>query len=120
MEYYLSIDGTEFVASQLEITGEYRRENQQMNLAGDLLIDRIGKEKITLKVKLNLIKPSELNIIRTARRNISCSVSFYRGILLVTKTMHIKQFTEPSPIYFFGDMNKGVRYGSIELELEEL
>lgn len=120
MKYYLSINGTEFAASVLEVKSIYRRENVQTNLAGGLLIDRIGSEKLKITTKINLITDEQMIALRTARALTSCAVSFDRGNTRVTKTMHMLDFTEPSPIYFYGNKSNGMRYGSITLEMEEM
>lgn len=120
MKYYFSVDGTEFNASEMEIKGVYRMENTQLNLSGGLLIDRIGNEKLTIGVKLNLLTTEQLSVLREARKNLSCTAVFDRGAQRLTKTMHIKEFSEPSPIYLYGSKSAGVRYGALNLELEEM
>lgn len=120
MKYYLSINGTEFNASTLEAKGVYRKENVQTNLAGGLLVDRIGSEKVELSAKLNLITDEQMAVLRAARAAVSCTVIFDRGNTRTTKTMHLLDFTEPSPIYFYGDKSKGMRYGAVTVEMEEM
>ena len=120
MKYYLKINSSEFNVSELETTGLYRKENRQTNLVGGLLIDHAGSEKIKLRAKLNLLTAAQMAVLRAARAEVTCSVTFDRGSERLTKTMHIAEFTEPSPIYFFGDKNKGVRYGTLSIEMEEM
>lgn len=120
MRYYLKIGETEFPnVSDIQINGKYRKENVQTALSGDLLIDRIGTEKITIKAKINMLSTAELNAIMTARDVIFCEVTFDRGAERLTKTMHILDFSEPSPIYLFGDKEKGIVYNSITITAEE-
>lgn len=120
MEYYLSINGTVFNTSELEVKGTYRKENVQTNLAGGLLVDRIGSEKIEITAKFNLVTDEQMTALRAARSSISCPVTFDRGNSRTTKTMRILDFTEPSPIYFYGSKNQGMRYGSVTVEMEEM
>lgn len=121
MKYYLNINGTEYPnVSDLEITGGYRMENKQKNLAGDYLIDRTGVEKVVLTAKLNLVTNEQMTLLRAAKEAISCPVIFDRGGTRVEKEMHITDFTEPSPIYFYGDKAKGMIYGSLMVEMEEM
>ena len=120
MEYYLSINGTEFNTSELEVKGTYRKENVQTNLAGGLLVDRIGNEKVEITAKLNLITDEQMTALRAARALISCPVIFDRGNTRITKTMRVLDFAEPSPKYFYSDKSQGMRYGSMTVEMEEM
>lgn len=121
MKYYLSINGTIFPnVSTLEVSGKYRKENVQTNLAGNYIVDRMGSEKISISAKLNFLEDSQMQILRAAKEAISCDMSFYRGETLITKTMRILDFTEPSPIYFFDNINRGLRYGSLTIKAEEM
>lgn len=120
MQYYFNINGTEFNASDLKITGVYRKENVQTNLAGGLLIDRIGEEKLKLSVKLNLLTQEQMLTLRAARASVTCTATFDRGDDRVEKQMHIAQFTEPSPIYFYGNKEQGFLYGSLTITMEEV
>ncbi len=121
MKYYLNINGTEYPnVSELEIAGVYRMESKQTNLAGDYLIDRTGSEKVSLTAKLNLLTVEQMALLRAAREAVSCTVIFDRGDTRFEKEMHIKDFTEPSPLYFYGDKAKGIRYGSLTVEMEEM
>lgn len=120
MRYYVEINGTEFNASKLEVTSLYRMENIQTNLAGDLLIDRAGNEKIKLAATFNLLTVEQMSALRAARAAVTCTVKFDRGSERVEKSMHISEYTEPSPIYFFGDKEQGIRYGSLTVEMEEM
>lgn len=120
MKYYLKINNIEFVASKLEITSLYRMENIQTNIVGDLLIDRAGEEKIKLSVTLNLLTEDQMSVLRAARAAVTCTVMFDRGSKRVEKTMHISEYTEPSPIYFFGNKSEGIRYGMLTIKMEEM
>lgn len=121
MRYYLNINGTSFSnVSTLTVSGKYRIQSVQTNLAGDYIIDRIGNEKVSLSATLNLITDSEMQALRAAKNAISVDVTFHRGVTLTTKTMRILDFTEPSPIYFFDDINKGLRYGKLTISAEEM
>lgn len=121
MKYYLNINGSEFGnVSQLEITSTYRRENIQMNLAGDSLIDRIGEAKVKLNVKLNFLTADQMVLLRAAKIAFFVPVIFDRGTARVEKNMHILDFTEPSPIYVNGKLSDGVYYGTVKITMEEM
>ncbi|MDE7398970.1 MAG: hypothetical protein K2N06_05515 [Oscillospiraceae bacterium] len=121
MKYYLEIDSTVFSnVSKLEISGKHRMESVQTNLAGDYVVDRIGNEKLKLSATLNLLTDEEMQVLRDAKDAISCDMTFYRGETLITKSMRILDFTEPSPIYFNGSMSKGLRYGKLTINAEEM
>lgn len=121
MKYYLNVNGTEYKnVSALQIAQKYRAENVQKNLSGGYLIDRLGGEKITITAILNMLTDTEMSALRTAVAAISCPVIFDRGATRTTKTMRIVPFTEPSPIYYYGDKNKGIMYGSVKLVMEEM
>lgn len=120
MKYYLAIDGVEFDASQMEIMAVYRRETTQTNLNGDLLVDRVGTEKLNVTAKLNLVTIDQMKTLITAREKLKCTAVFDRGADRVTKEMHLTEFTEPSPIYHYGVMAQGITYGTLEIKLEEL
>lgn len=120
MKYYVEINGTVFNTSKLEVTSLYRMENIQTNLAGDLLIDRAGKEKTKLAVTFSLLTEDQMSVLRSARAAVTCTVRFDRGSERVEKSMHISEYTEPSPIYFYGDKTKGIRYGTLIVEMEEM
>ena len=120
MRYYVEINGMEFNTSKLEVTSLYRMENKQTNLAGDLLLDRAGNEKTKLAATFNLLTEEQMSVLRAARAAVTCTVKFDRGSERVEKSMHISEYTEPSPIYFFGDKSNGIRYGSLTVEMEEM
>lgn len=121
MKYYLKINGAEYKnCSSLQIAQKYRAESVKQNLSGGYLIDRMGGEKITLSAKINMLSDTELTALREAVAAISCEVIFDRGATRTTKTMRVVPFTEPSPIYYYGDKNKGIMYGSIALKMEEM
>ena len=121
MKYYLSINGAEYSnVSTLQIAQKYRAESVKQNLSGGLLVDRMGGEKITLTASLNMLSDTELTALRAAVAAISCEVIFDRGATRTAKTMRVLPFTEPSPIYYYGDKEKGIMYGSIKLTLEEM
>ena len=121
MKYYLKVNNKEYNnVSSLQIAQKYRAESVKQNLAGGYLIDRMGSEKITLTASLNMLTDAELIELRSAVAAISCEVIFDRGATRTTKTMRVVPFTEPSPIYYYGDKNKGIMYGSITLRMEEM
>jgi hypothetical protein len=121
MKYYLNINGAEYKnVSALQIGQKYRAESVKQNLSGGYLIDRMGGEKITLTASLNMLSDAELTALRAAVAAISCEVIFDRGATRTTKTMRVLPFTEPSPIYYYGDKSKGIMYGSIRLTMEEM
>lgn len=121
MKYYLNINGVEYKnVSTLQIGQKYRAESVKQNLSGGYLIDRMGGEKITLTASLNMLSDAELVALRAAAAAIACEVIFDRGGTRTTKTMRIVPFTEPSPIYYYGDKAKGIMYGSIRLTMEEM
>lgn len=121
MKYYLNINGAEYSnVSSLQIAQKYRAESVKQNLSGGYLIDRLGGEKITLTASLNMLSDAELTALRAAVAAISCEVIFDRGATRTTKTMRVVPFTEPSPIYYYGDKSKGIMYGSIVLKMEEM
>ena len=121
MKYYLNINGIEYKnVSTLQIGQKYRAESVKQNLSGGYLIDRLGGEKITLTASLNMLTDAELTSLRAAVAAISCEVIFDRGATRTTKTMRVLPFTEPSPIYYYGDKEKGIVYGLIRLTMEEM
>ena len=120
MKYYLKIDGTEYHnCSDLQITGTYRMQNVQTALSGDLLIDRIGGEKLTVSAKISAITPEEFKALLAAKDAIFSEWTFDRGDKRETHTMYIQDFSEPAPIYYFGDKEKGLMYGAITVTAEE-
>lgn len=121
MKYYLKINNTEYKnVSALQIGQKYRAESVKQNLAGGYLIDRFGGEKLSITVQINMISELELMDLQEAFELISCDVEFDRGSIRETRTMRILPFTEPSPLYYYGDKNKGIVYGSIRLTMEEM
>jgi hypothetical protein len=121
VKYYLKVNGVEYSnVSAVIVAPKYRAEKVMKNLSGGYLIDRLGGEKITLTATLNMLTDAELTALRAAVTAIACEVVFDRGATRTTKTMRIVPFTEPSPIYYYGDKNKGMIYGSIQLVMEEM
>lgn len=120
MRYYFKINDTEFNASQLQIKSVYRNENIQTNLLGDLLIDRAGTEKLKVSVQFNLLTEDQMSALRNAYENVTCTAVFDRGNTRLQKQMRIPDFTEPSPVYPYGDKSNGIIYPSIVIDLEEI
>ena len=121
MKYYLNVNGTEYKnVSALQIAQKYRAESIKQNLSGGYLIDRMGDEKITITATLNALTDEELTALRAAVAAISCEVIFDRGATRTTKTMRVVPFTEPSPIYYYGDIDKGIIYSAVRLTMEEM
>lgn len=120
MRYYFKINDTEFNASQLQIGSVYRNENVQTNLLGSLLIDRAGTEKLKVSVQFNLLTEEQMETLRSAYANVTCTATFDRGNTRVQKEMRIPDFTEPPPVYPYGDKSNGIIYPSIVVELEEI
>lgn len=121
MKYYLKINDTEFSnCSALEVTCESRSESVKTTLSGKYLIDRIGSTKLNVSAKVNMLSESEMSVLRSAYQNIKANVTFYYGASLVTKSMRIKPFNEPSPLPYYNDRANGYVYGSVELEMEEM
>ena len=120
MKYYIKIDNVEYNASVLEITTVYRNENVQTNLAGGLLIDRIGTGKVNITAQLDMLTVEKMAELRKSRYAITCKVTVDRGDYRTNYNMRILNFTEPSPIYFYGDKSQGIRYGSVTLKMEEI
>ncbi len=99
MRYYLKIEDFEFPnVSEMEITGVYRKESIQQNLAGGYLIDRAGTEKVKINTKLNLLTSEEFYKLRMARERISNAVTYERGGVKFTKQMIVREFEEPTPL----------------------
>lgn len=121
MRYYLSIDGKEFGnVSSIIVNKSYRSEISNKNLGGDLLIDRVGNEKTDLTAKVNMLSDSDMAFLRQCRNKMSVTVKYYEGNALVEKSMYIKPFKEPAPIYFYGDRTKGLMFGSVSLTITEI
>ena len=121
MKYYLKINDTEFsTCSALEVTCESRSESVKTTLSGKYLIDRIGGTKLNVSAKVNMLSESEMSVLRSAYQSIKANVTFYYGAGLVTKSMRIKAFDEPSPLPYYGNRANGYVYGSVELEMEEM
>ena len=121
MRYFFSINDKAFEnVSKVETKPDYRSEVSKTNLGGDLLIDRTGDEKTELTVKTNMLSAEDMEFLRSSRRKMSVSVSYYEGNTLKNKTMYINPFTEPSPIYFYGDREKGLVYPTVTLKLSEI
>lgn len=131
-KYYLKIENPgefsiEFSnVSEMAITGTYRKESIQQNLLGDLLIDRIGAEKVTINTRINLMNTTEMYRLRQARERIANEVSFDRGGIRTTKTMRIAEFEEPTPVYISpqsfpdGSVSYDIRYLTLNITLEEI
>lgn len=120
MKYYLSIDGREYGnVSSIEITAGYRTESVKYALSGDMLIDRVGSEKIKLTAKINMLTDEDMTALRRAKDKIFCNIEFDRGNSRITRSMHISDFPEPAPLYFYGDIENGFIYGSVTITAEE-
>ena len=120
MKYYLKIDGVEYHnCSDLQITGNYRMQSIQTALSGDLLIDRIGGEKLTVRAKISAVTVEEFKALQKSKDAIFSEWTFDRGDQRETHTMYIQEFDEPAPLYFYGDKDKGLMYGAIEVTAEE-
>lgn len=121
MKYTVTIDGrTLSNVSDQKISASYRSESTTKNLGGDLLIDRIGNEKTELTIKIGSSTADEMVFLRSQRNKMSTVVKYYSGNTLVTKTMLMKPFTEPAPIYHYGDRSKGMTYPSFSLSFSEV
>lgn len=133
MKYYLKLEGDQYTegvefsnVSEMKITGVYRKENVQQNVVGDYLVDRIGKEKLTIKAKLNMLSTTEMYSLRQARERIENEFTFDRGGVRTTKKFRINQFEEPTPIYYNpipnleGGYNYSVIYPTLTITLEEM
>lgn len=121
VKYYLKVNSKEYTnVSALTIKQGYRAETVKQNLSGGYLIDRLGGEKITVTAKLNMLTDTDISELRAAVGLIYCVVEFDRGNTRTSKIMRILPFTEPSPIYYYGDKAKGIVYGSITLKMEEM
>lgn len=133
MKYYLKLEGDQYTegvefsnVSEMRITGVYRKENVQQNIVGDYLIDRVGREKLQITAKLNLLSTTEMYSLRQARERIENEFTFDRGGVRTTKKFRINPFEEPSPIYynpvpnFEGGYNYSVVYPTLTITLEEM
>lgn len=121
MKYFLKINGVEYQnVSSITITGKYRNESVQKNLAGGYIVDRIGTEKITLNAVLNMLTPADMAALRAARALVSCEVEFDRDNSRHKKTMRILEFIEPPPLYFYGKKEAGMIYDKINITAEEM
>lgn len=101
MRYYLKIGDREFPnVSEMEITGVYRKESIQQNLAGGYLIDRAGTEKVKINAKLNLLTREEVVALLQARERISNTVTYERYGIKETAQMVIREFEEPAPVKY--------------------
>ncbi len=126
MRYYLKIGDYEFPnVSELEITGVYRKESIQQNLAGGYLIDRTGTEKVKIKAKLNLLSRQEMYNLRFSRNQVSNTVTYERNGIMVTAQMIIREFEEPTPVKYQPiDPTPGLEteylYRTVNITLEEI
>lgn len=120
MRYYLKIGNTVFNnVSALTVAGSYRTENVTTTITGNYIVDRIGGEKLKITATINLLTESEMDALRAAREAMFVDVTFDRGNTRTAKTMRLSDFTEPSPLYFYGDKSKGYRYGTVTITAEE-
>lgn len=121
MKYIVIIDGrTLSNVSDQKTSTSYRSESTSKNLGGDLLIDRIGNEKTELTIKIGSSTTDEMDFLRSQRSKTSTVVKYYSGNTLTTKTMHMNPFTEPAPIYHYGDRSKGMTFPSFSLTFSEV
>lgn len=126
MRYYLKIRDYEFPnVSEMEITGTFRKESIQQNLAGSYLIDRTGAEKVKIEAKLNLLTRAEMYNLRYARNQMSNAVTYDRNGVRTTSQMIIREFAEPTPVkYTPSDTSSGVDteyiYLTLNITLEEI
>lgn len=121
MKYTVTIGGRSFDnISDQKTTPSFRSESSSQNLGGELLIDRIGDEKTELKITAGGLSESEMSFLRNERKKINTVVSYYSGNTLVTKTMRFNVFTEPAPIYFYGEKNVGMIYPNVTLSFSEV
>lgn len=122
MHYYLDINGTVFGnVSEFEIAEAYRNETVAYSLGGNITVERTGSAKTKLSATINMLTQEEMDALKNAVQLATATiVKYYQGNELRTKNMRIAPFVEPSPLYFFGDRTKGYRYGSVDLEMEEV
>lgn len=122
MKYYLKINDTVFQnVSEIEITNAYRNETISYSLGGTTTVERVGKSKLTVETKINMLSAEEMtalkNAVQLATEN---TCEFYQNGVLQTKKMRVLPFTEPSPLHYFGDTANEYIYGSVEIEMEEV
>lgn len=121
MKYFLEIEGRSFDnVSSVIINKGYRTETKKENLGGDLLIDRVGSEKTDLQAKVNMLSDEDMKHLRSCRNKMAVAVKYYEGNTLTEKTMYLKEFKEPSPLYFYGKRENGLVYGTVTLPLTEI
>lgn len=106
--------------SKRKISSSWRSESSTKNLGGDLLIDRTGSEKTDITITIGGLAEEDVEFLRKERAKISTEVKYFMGSTLVIKNMYLKPFSEPAPIYFFGDINKGMIYPNITLTFTEV
>lgn len=102
--------------SEIQSSISYRKENTQVNLNGGYLIDRVGNYKTALEVKINMLSPIDLQVLKNAYINGITTVKYYDDFDEVTKQMTLKSFDVPSPIYI-GENT--IVYTTISIKLEE-
>lgn len=122
MKYYLEINGHVFPnVSVLDVLETYRNETVTKTLGGDLVVERVGNRKYTINARLNMITPAYMGYLRYAKLIATeTTCKFYQGETLKEINAVLSPFTEPSPIYYFGDREKGMIYGSVDIILEEV
>lgn len=126
MIYPLRINGTWLEnVSSLEIIEFYRSESVTYTLSGSMTVDRVGKSKLKISATVSGISPETMKILRNAvRLSTETVVSTYRDGEFVQKKMRVLPFTEPEPIYFYGNpsnlLDGKYIYSSVELEMEEV
>ena len=122
MKYYLKVNDVELKnVSALEIQEAYRNETISYSLGGTTTVERVGTAKLHVNAKVNMIDSDEMKTLKNAVQLATNTVcEFYQNDKLVSKNMRVLPFTEPSPLYFFGDREQGYIYGSVELEMEEV
>ncbi len=121
MKYSVVIGNRNFEKiSDIKTTSSWRSESSSQNLGGELLIDRIGNKKTELKITAGGLSEDEMEFLRNEREKMTTTVKYYSGNTLVTKTMHLNGFTEPAPLYFFGERTKGMIYPNVTISFSEV
>lgn len=121
MKYTVIINDRIFdKVSDVKPSRKWRSESSSKNLGGELLIDRIGSEKTELKITVGGLSEDEMAFLREERGKMETKVKYYVGDTLVEKAMHFNPFTEPAPLYYYGDRKKGIIYPNVTLSFSEI
>lgn len=105
---------------ELDVVKDYRSASIYTALDGSLKADIVGNIKTRINARILLCTKEELDFLTTHKNDI-VMVQYCEGTMSVVKQCLIaSEIQYNSPLYAYGEKNKGVYYPNVEIELEEV